>query len=81
MRNVFYPRQKAAYLSRADIKDLKEKEIPMERDFAFMMSIKPKKGTRADQSNISEPEEEVIQVQMDLLSVVPPTSEAGYPLG
>lgn len=35
MRNIFYPRQKAAYVTEAELRDLKKQNIVIERDFNF----------------------------------------------
>lgn len=35
MRNIFYPRGVAAYVSKEQLRDLRKREVPIERDFAF----------------------------------------------
>lgn len=35
MRNVLYPRQKAAYVTEAQLRELKKQDIVIERDFSF----------------------------------------------
>lgn len=37
MRNLLYPRQKAAYLTEAQLRELKKQNIVIERDFNFGM--------------------------------------------
>ena len=35
MRNIFYPRGLAAYVTGKELRDLREREVPIERDLAF----------------------------------------------
>lgn len=73
MRNILYPRRVAAYVSEEELRDLREREIPIERDFAFgIVKPKPTFATSFDDDKPSpEPSEEavVIDVPMPLVSV------------
>lgn len=73
MRNIFYPRRVAAYVSEEELHDLREREVPIERDFAFgIVKPKPKFATSFDDDQPSpEPREQevVIDVPMPFVSV------------
>ena len=72
MRNIFYPRRVAAYVSEEQLRDLRKREIPIERDFMFGIE-KPKVEDSQDEpsqpSQPSQKEVDVVDVQMDLLAV------------
>lgn len=61
MRNIFYPRGVAAYVSEEQLRDLREREVPIERDFAF-----GKQTPEADDLSTAS----VVVVQTDLLDVI-----------
>lgn len=73
MRNIYFPRQQAAYLSRKEIRSFKARDIPIERDFTFMVKKKPEAKENSVEGIIQEVQEDVTKVvQTDLLSVFSP---------
>lgn len=77
MRNIFYPQRKAAYLSKEQLRNLREREVPIERDSAFRIE-KPKVALIMDEPSPqphAEPNAEpstpqrVVNVEMDFLPV------------
>lgn len=60
MRNLLYPRQKAAYVTGAQLRELKNSNIVIERDFSFGLE-------RPDDEHTSE--ESLVDVQAQPLSV------------
>lgn len=74
MRNIFYPRRVAAYVSEEQLRDLRKREIPIERDFAFGIE-KPKVEDSQDEPSQPSQKEgqkevDVVDVQMDLVAVL-----------
>lgn len=65
MRNTWYPRQKAEYMTASKLQGLKPQSLVAERDFAF--GIKPKEEP-APKKKAPE-KEKVIEVQTKLLPV------------
>lgn len=65
MRNSWYPRQKAAYMTESMAQGLKPQSIVAERDFTFGM--KPKEEQSPKQN--APKEERAVEVQTKLLSV------------
>lgn len=70
MRNIFYPRKSAAYVTQENLRDLKKREVVMERDFTFGVKNLEDKGSSDDQDAIEMPSQpRSVNIQMDLLSV------------
>lgn len=78
MRNIFYPRRVAAYVSEEQLRDLRAREVPIQRDFTFGME-KPTVEGSAEKTNVgdstnkpslyTEPGKDlVVDVQMDLVA-------------
>ena len=65
MRNSWYPRQKAAYMTESMAQGLKPQSIVAERDFTFGM--KPKEEQSPEQN--APKKERAVEVQTKLLSV------------
>ena len=65
MRNSWYPRQKAAYMTESMAQGLKPQSIVAERDFTFGM--KPKEEQSPKQN--APKKERAVEVQTKLLSV------------
>lgn len=85
MRNIFYPRRVAAYVSEEQLRDLRAREVPIQRDFTFGME-KPTVEGSAEKTNVgdstnkpslyTEPGKDlVVDVQMDLVAVFGSTSQ------
>ena len=66
MRNILYPFQKAAYVSKEQLRDLKRQEYPIERDYTYGME----KSGDVEESSAEGDERSLLNVQMDLLSVL-----------
>ena len=66
MRNSWYPRQKAAYMTESTSQGLKPQSIVAERDFTFGM--KPKEEEQSPEQNAPK-KERAVEVQTKLLSV------------
>lgn len=57
MRNIFYPNRVAAYVSEEQLRDLREREIPIERDLAFgKENPEASRTTVAPKSQLGDPE-------------------------
>lgn len=70
MRNIFYPRKRAAYVAYEVLRDLKKREVLMERDFTFGMKNMEDKGSSNNQDAMEMPSRpRSVNIQMDLLSV------------
>lgn len=70
MRNIFYPRKRAAYVTQEVLRDLKKREAVMERDFTFGMKNLEDEGSSDDQDAMDMPgRPRSVNIQMDLLSV------------
>lgn len=70
MRNIFYPRKRAAYVTQEILRDLKKREVVMERDFTFGIKNLEDKGSSDNQDAIEMPSRpRSVNIQMDLLSV------------
>lgn len=69
MRNIFYPRKRAAYIAQEVLRDLKKREVVMERDFTF--GLKNLENGSSDNENAMEmpSRPRSVNIQMDLLSV------------
>ena len=63
MRNTWYPRQKAAYVTAASLEGVKPQNLVAERDFTF--GFKPKK----EEAPKVVQKEKPVEVQTKLLSV------------
>lgn len=66
MRNLLYPRQKAAYVTEAQLRELKTQNIVIERDFNF--GVKRAEEEQTTESSLND-EERVVDVPIRLLSV------------
>jgi FAD synthase len=66
MRNLLYPRQKAAYVTAAQLRELKAQNIVIERDFSF--GVKRAEEEHTTESSLND-EEGVVDVTIGLLSV------------
>ena len=66
MRNLLYPRQKAAYITEAQLRELKDKNVIIERDYTF--GAERAEVEDSSKSPISNGES-AIDVQLQLLSV------------
>ncbi|MCJ1466600.1 hypothetical protein MMC07_005220 [Pseudocyphellaria aurata] len=66
MRNIFYPKHVAAYVSEEQLRELREREIPIERDFAFGKE-KPETPmtTVAPKSELGDPEHVYHRLQLE----------------
>lgn len=73
MRNIFYPRKRAAYVTQEILRDLKKREVVMERDFTFGMKNLEDKDSSDNQDAIEMPRS--VNIQMDLLSVRRPIDQ------
>jgi hypothetical protein len=60
MRNLLYPRQKAAYVTEAQLREMKKQNIVIERDFNFGLTRPEDKPGPADS---------VVDTHIQLLSV------------
>lgn len=70
MRNIFYPRKRAAYVTQEVLRDLKKREVVMERDFTFGIKNLEDKGSSDNQDAVEMPSRpRSVNIQMDLLSV------------
>lgn len=71
MRNIFYPRKRAAYVTQEVLRDLKKREVVMERDFTFGMKNLEDEVSSVDLDAIDTPGSRLrsVNIQMDLLSV------------
>lgn len=77
MRNIFYPRRVAAYVSEEKLRDLRARDVLIQRDVMFGME-KPTVEGSTKKTNVrdstkrpsTEPKKEpVVDVQMDLVTV------------
>lgn len=77
MRNIFYPRRVAAYVSEEQLRDLRARDVLIQRDVMFGME-KPTVEGSTEKTNVggstkkpsTEPKKElVVDVQMDLVAV------------
>lgn len=70
MRNIFYPRKTAAYVTQELLRDLKKREVVMERDFTFGMKNSEDEGSSDNQDAIDMPDRpRSVNIQINLLSV------------
>lgn len=69
MRNTWYPRQKAEYMTASTLQGLKPQSLVAERDFTFGM--KPKEEPAPKEK--APEKERVVEVQTKLLPVCIPT--------
>ncbi len=76
MRNIYYPRHRAAYVTREQLRDIRKREITIGRDFTFGIE-KPEgeNSTNEDSTKVLD-QSHLINVQMDLLSVLGPIDQA-----
>ena len=65
MRNSWYPRQKAAYVTASTLQGLKPQDLVAERDFTFGMKSNEEPATKQQ----APEKERVIEVQTKLLPV------------
>ena len=70
MRNAWYPRQQAEYVS--TLRDLNPKEIVAERDFTFMMQDPKKREAPAAPTSPSTDTQATPKAKTRLLTVNPP---------
>ena len=72
MRNIFYPWGIAAYVSEKQLRDLREREVPIERDFAFgkerEVPIERDFAVRKEQQNVEQ--DDLISGSVDLIDVI-----------
>lgn len=68
MRNIFYPRKTAAYVTQELLRDLKKREVVMERDFTFGMKNSEDEGSSDNQDDMPDRPRSV-NIQINLLSV------------
>lgn len=61
MRNIFYPQQKAEYITQVELRALKKKDVVIERDFKF--------GIEQESAASAEDREEVVEIETRLLPV------------
>ncbi|KAI4166137.1 MAG: hypothetical protein LQ342_000023 [Letrouitia transgressa] len=59
MRNIFYPQQKAEYITQVELRALKKKDVVIERDFKF--------GIEQESAASAEDREEVVEIETRLL--------------
>lgn len=70
MRNIFFPRKRAAYMTQELLRDLKKREVVMERDFTFGMKNLEDEGSGDNQDAMDMPgRPRSVKIQMDLFSV------------
>lgn len=63
MRNTWYPRQRAEYVTAATLQGIKPRAVVAERDFTFGIKTKEEEAPKVPQ------EEKPVDVQTRLLSV------------
>ncbi|KFY59305.1 hypothetical protein V497_04373 [Pseudogymnoascus sp. VKM F-4516 (FW-969)] len=66
MRNQFFPRRMAEYMTQAQIKEAGLENVTLERDFTF--GIKDESVKAAEQEPSAAPKRKVVAVDLDLLS-------------
>ena len=69
MRNSWYPRQKAAYMTESMAQGLKPQSIVAERDFTFGMKPKEEQSPEQSPEQNAPKKERAVEVQTKLLSV------------
>lgn len=70
MRNIFYPRKTAAYLTQDLLRDLKKREVVMERDFTFGMKNLENEGSSDNKDAIDVHDRtRSVNIQINLLPV------------
>lgn len=74
MRNIFYPRRVAAYVSEEQLRDLKEREVPIERDFGFGIE-KPEVAEKVNSTHDPDRYLKTPALQREIVSVCGPTSQ------
>lgn len=66
MRNTWYPRQKAQYMTASMLEGVKPKEVKAERDFTFGVNPKVEETPKPDKK---EKKDHPVEVQTKLLPV------------
>ena len=64
MRNIWYPRQKAEYMTESKLRQLNKKDVVMERDYTFGIE----QPERRNDDIVEDPS--VVDVEMKLLRVL-----------
>lgn len=65
MRNIWYPQQKAEYMTEPRLRELNRQDLVIERDYAFGME-QPKDESAPEEAA----EQKLVDVEMKLLPVI-----------
>lgn len=61
MRNIYYPQRKAEYVTQAQMRNMNQKDVIIERDFGF--------GLEQPQSGVRQEDVEAVDAKMTLVKV------------
>lgn len=74
MRNMWFPRGIADYVTAPQLKELRARSVAVERDFLFGVELTKKKKAEAAEEEAQEASRQSVRAEVELLSVRTPTS-------